>query len=283
MPDPGYALARNTNLESTLAQRTAHKEAAFILPYLRQNSRVLDVGCGPGSITCDFATLIPNGFVIGIDVSAATVESARLRGKEQNLNNIDFRVGNIMHGLTEFADGEFDIVFCHQLLIHVSDPVAAMREMKRLAKSREGVVAVRESLTVLWYPTNSVLERLTDWFPRAFRAASAVGEDVGEKLPHAWARCAGFDGECIVNGVSTMTTSTRLERETAFKRLQGMMANGSSFRENMVKAGATQNDFDEIMKALEDWRDNEDGWNSWLSCETICTSALGSVATKDKG
>ena len=175
-----------------------------------------------------------------------------------------------MEGLTDFPDGKFDTVFCHQLLTHVSDPVAAMREMKRLVNRKKGVVAAREILTILWSPTNSVLEGLTQWLARAFRAASGVDKVVGETLPHVWARHAGFDEDCIVNGVSGVGTNTRRQRETSFITLQGMMAEGTSFRESLIKAGATQKDFDDIKVAMEVWRDNADGWNTWLSSEIIC-------------
>ena len=270
MPTLGYALTNDSNIQAVISQRTAHKEAAFVLPYLQQNSCILDIGCGPGSITCDFAALVPHGRVIGVDVDPTVVDSARKRGRERNLNNIEFRVENILEGLTDFADGEFDVVFCHQLLTHVPDPVTTMKEMRRLANSKAGIVAARESLTILWYPTNPILEGLTRWLPRAFRAASGASEGVGEKLPHIWARCAGFQEECVVNGVSGLGTTTRREREVGSKRLQEMMAEGSLFRESMIKAGATQKDFDDISKALEEWRDNLDGWNMWLSSEIVC-------------
>ncbi|MCJ1453805.1 hypothetical protein MMC28_004154 [Mycoblastus sanguinarius] len=280
MPNSGYAFTNDSEIQTAVSQRTANKEAAFVLPYLQLNSRILDVGCGPGSITCDFAALVPHGSVIGVDVSHTVVECATQRGNERNFKNIEFRVGNIVEGLADFADESFDIVFCHQLLTHVSDPVAAMKEMRRLVKSSEGIVATRESLTILWYPSNPVLEGLTRWLPRAFRAASGANEGAGERVPHILARRAGFDEECMANGVGAVVRSTRREREIGFKGLQDMMAEGTSFHQSMVEAGATQKDFDDIKRALEEWMDNVDGWNMWLSSEMICNGALNSVVTE---
>ena len=270
MSTAGYAYLNDHNVQAVISQRTAHKEAAFALHHLQLDSCILDVGCGPGSITCDFAALVPHGHVVGVDIDPAVVDSARQRARRMGLNNIEFRVGDIVEGLTDFQDGKFDTVFCHQLLTHVSDPVAAMREMRRLVNRKKGVVAAREILTILWSPTNPVLEGLTKWFARAFRAASGAGKVVGETLPHVWARRAGFEEECIVNGASGVGTNTRRQRNTSFEQLQGMMAEGTSFRESMIKAGATQKDFDDIKEALEVWRDNADGWNMWLSSEIIC-------------
>ena len=270
MSTAGYAFSNDPNIQAVISQRTAHKEAAFVLHYLQLDSHILDVGCGPGSITCDLAALVPHGHVVGVDIDPAVVDSARQRGRRMGLNNTEFRVGNIVEGLTDFPDGNFDIVFCHQLLTHASDPVAAMREMRRLVNRKKGVVAARELLTILWYPTNPILEGLTQWLARAFRAASGADNVVGETLPHVWARRAGFDEERIINGVSGVATSTRRQRETSFETLQGIMAEGTSFRGSMIKAGATQKDFDDIKQALEAWRDHADGWNMWLSSEMIC-------------
>jgi len=61
---PGYS-------EPTLRlmlMRTAAKHAAFFTPLLRQGMRVLDCGCGPGTITLDLATLVAPGRVVGIDL-----------------------------------------------------------------------------------------------------------------------------------------------------------------------------------------------------------------------
>ena len=94
MSTAGYALLNDHNVQAVISQRTAHKEAAFALPYLQLDSCILDVGCGPGSITCDFAALAPHGHVVGVDIDPAVVDSARERARRMGLNNIEFRVGD---------------------------------------------------------------------------------------------------------------------------------------------------------------------------------------------
>src|SRR5262249_34603750 len=59
------------------AQRTAEEAAAFLLPSLRPGMRLLDVGCGPGSITRGLAERVAPGEVIGLDLSKDTLEDAR--------------------------------------------------------------------------------------------------------------------------------------------------------------------------------------------------------------
>ena len=45
--------------------RTAENSAGYLLPRLAPDARVLDVGCGPGTITADLAALVPDGDVTG--------------------------------------------------------------------------------------------------------------------------------------------------------------------------------------------------------------------------
>lgn len=76
---------------SLYSYRTAEDYASYLLPHLKPNFNILDVGCGPGGITRDFAKLVPEGTVIGIDVSAGVVNQARASFQEPNLS---FQVGD---------------------------------------------------------------------------------------------------------------------------------------------------------------------------------------------
>jgi hypothetical protein len=64
-----------------MATLTAGEEAAFFLPNLRSGMHLLDVGCGPGSITVGLAEVVAQGTLVGIDLEAgATLISARFPG-----------------------------------------------------------------------------------------------------------------------------------------------------------------------------------------------------------
>src|SRR6478672_5437242 len=58
------------------AQRTADEAAAFLLPHLRPGMRLLDVGCGPGSITRGLAAAVAPAEAVGIDPDAAAIDGA---------------------------------------------------------------------------------------------------------------------------------------------------------------------------------------------------------------
>lgn len=55
--------------------RTVEHEASHVVPYIKPNSRIIDVGCGIGAITLDFARRVPEGYVLGVDYSAGECRS----------------------------------------------------------------------------------------------------------------------------------------------------------------------------------------------------------------
>ena len=65
-----YTHGHHESVVRAHASRTAGNSAAFVIPHLTAGTSVLDVGCGPGSITCDFAELVAPAKVVGLDRSA---------------------------------------------------------------------------------------------------------------------------------------------------------------------------------------------------------------------
>src|ERR1041384_3403093 len=68
--------------------RTAENSAAYLLPRLRPGASLLDIGCGPGTITADFAARVAPGSVVGLDVSADVVAAA---ARDHTAPNLAFR------------------------------------------------------------------------------------------------------------------------------------------------------------------------------------------------
>src|SRR5262245_37385810 len=119
--------------------RTVDNSAAYVASRLVSGTNVLDVGCGPGTITVDMARRVVPGRVIGIDASADAIEAAR--SEADAVDNVDFRSGDVY--ALDFDNETFDIVHAHQVLQHLTDPVGALREMKRVCAAN-GVVAARD-------------------------------------------------------------------------------------------------------------------------------------------
>ena len=143
------------------AQRTVGEAAAFLLPHLRPDMRLLDVGCGPGSITRGLAERLPAGQVVGLDLSRETLESARRDAVARGLMNLRYEEGSVYE--LSFPDGSFDVAYAHQVLQHLRERGLALSEMLRVVKPG-GVVAVREVdwSTVAYFPRDPWIDRFIE-------------------------------------------------------------------------------------------------------------------------
>ena len=109
-----YTHGHHAAIVASHAQRTAENSAGFLLPYLERGQRLLDVGCGPGSITVDLAELVAPGPVVGVDREPAVLEGARRLGEERGLTNLTFEPADVY--TLPYPDDQFDVVYAHQVL-----------------------------------------------------------------------------------------------------------------------------------------------------------------------
>ena len=185
-----YTHGHRESVVSQHRKRTASEAAAFLLPHLKAGMRLLDVGCGPGSITLGLAEAVAPGEVVAIDLSSDVLDEARGLAAEKGVSNVRFERGDI-HDLRH-PEGTFDVVYAHQVLQHVPRPVDALGAMKRLLV-RGGIVGVRDSDygTCTWSPPDA---RLTRWLEvyHAVARANGAEADAGRYL-HGWLVRAGFD------------------------------------------------------------------------------------------
>lgn len=92
-----YTLGHHSSVVNSHARRTAQDSAAFLLPHLQPHFSVLDLGCGPGTITADLALLVPQGKVTGIDFSESVIESARAHAQGRGITNCVFETAVCNH------------------------------------------------------------------------------------------------------------------------------------------------------------------------------------------
>jgi SAM-dependent methyltransferase len=134
-----YAPGWGADAVAMMSSRTAHRRAGFLLPFLKNGMRVLDVGCGPGTITLGLAEAVaPDGDVVGVDTDASQLELARAT----SVGNVSFQVGSAY--ALPFADQSFDAVLAHALLEHLAQPKEALAEIRRVLRPG-GLVGVCSS------------------------------------------------------------------------------------------------------------------------------------------
>ncbi len=245
--------------------RTAANSAAYLLGSLKPHMQILDIGCGPGTITADLAALVPEGHVTGADRAAGILEQARATTAERGLTNVDFTVADVQ--ALDFPDDSFCVVHAHQVLQHVSDPVQALREMLRVCKPG-GFVAVRDAdyATMTWYPQEPGLDAWLGLYQRTARANG--GEpDAGRRLK-SWAYEAGFTD--ITASADTWCYTTDDERAW-WSGLWADRTLAAEYAERVVQGGhATAEELQRIAAAWRHWGAEQDGWFAMLHGQILC-------------
>ncbi|MER7760427.1 class I SAM-dependent methyltransferase [Streptomyces sp. NPDC097619] len=245
--------------------RTVENSAAYLTPFLEPGTSVLDVGCGPGTITAGLAERVAPGRVTAVDHAPDVVERAREEVAGRGLGNVSFATADV-HAL-DFPDDSFDVVHAHQVLQHVGDPVRALREMRRVCRPG-GIVAARDAdyAAMTSYPSVPVLDEWLDLYERVARANG--GEpDAGRQL-HVWAREAGFAE--VASSASVWCYAT--PEETAW--WSGLWADrtvASGYAEVAVGGGhATGADLERIAAGWREWGKAEGAWFAVLNGEVLC-------------
>ena len=254
-PEDVYTHGHHESVVRAHASRTAANSAAFVIPHLTAGASVLDVGCGPGSITCDFAELVAPAKVVGLDRSAEIVAQAATLAAERGVENVEFVTGNIYD--LDFEDETFDLVHAHQVLQHLTDPVAALREMRRVAKPG-GIVAVRDAdfHGMSWYPE---IRELDDWMDLYQKIARRNGAepDAGRRLV-SWAQEAGFTD--VSPSSSNWLYATAQQRRWQ-SRVWSERVLHSAFAEQALEYGlANEADLARIAAGWHRWGSTDDGY-----------------------
>ncbi|HEX4064313.1 MAG TPA: methyltransferase domain-containing protein [Streptosporangiaceae bacterium] len=245
--------------------RTAENSAGYLLPWLSDTARVLDIGCGPGTITADLAARVPGGTIVAIDAAADVVALAQQEADRRGQANVRCEVGDAYQ--LAFADDSFDVVHAHQVLQHLSHPVAALAEMRRVCRPG-GVIAARDADYggMFWFPADP---ELTEWRQLYRQVARALGgePDAGRQLL-SWARAAGLTQvEATASAWCYAMPHDRVWWGTSWaERLTD-----SPFGDRAVEQGlATRADLARLAGAWRRWAASEDGWFLIPHGEILC-------------
>jgi ubiquinone/menaquinone biosynthesis C-methylase UbiE len=123
--------------------------------------RVLDCGCGPGTITADVASVVAPGEIVGVDLEAGQVEAARRRAADRGLFNARFEVASLY--VLPFPDASFDVAYANTVIQHLREPLRVLREIRRVL-APGGLLGLRDDDwgAVLWEPHDPHIDLFTD-------------------------------------------------------------------------------------------------------------------------
>ncbi|RYV02305.1 hypothetical protein SOPP22_09590 [Shewanella sp. OPT22] len=178
----GYSPAAINLLE----HRSVKNEADIFLNHLTPSMTLLDVGCGPGNLTLEFAERLHQGKVSGVDISETQIKRANEKAKMGNINNCDFQVASIFS--LPFEDNSFDAVWCANVLLNFKEQTQIRNEFKRVLKPN-GVLGLLEqhSEANLYYPRNSAYELFYQSLNRALEF-NGGDPNVGKRLPEIYSQ-----------------------------------------------------------------------------------------------
>ena len=262
---PRYTHGHHDSVLRSHRWRTAENSAGYLLPSLRPGISILDIGCGPGTITIDLAERVAPGKVLGVDSSAAVIAQAADAAGAAGIGNVQFAVGDVY--ALAVPDDSFDVVHAHQVLQHLTDPVAALREMRRVCRPG-GVVAARDGsyAAMSWYPR---LPALDDWMAlyQEVATSNAAEPNAAPVLRH-WAHRAGFVD--VASSASVWCYSSDTER-LWWGDLWADRVVASSFGEQARERGfADQQQLDAIAAGWREWATDPDAWFAVLNGEILC-------------
>jgi ubiquinone/menaquinone biosynthesis C-methylase UbiE len=240
------------------ARRTG-RAAAFLAPYLRRGMRLLDCGCGPGSITVDLARAVAPGEAIGIDLREDALTQGHTLAREREIANVAFQAATVYQ--LPYADGSFDAAFACAVLQHLAAPLAALKELRRVLKPG-GVIGIADgSSTITFrYPTNPLLQAWDKL--RGLECEYNTGRPADALALRALLREAGF---ASTQASGTLVTEagppagsleeTRSVAQNHVIRLRGVLGKLA-----VAQGWATREELEQMAEALIVWGDAPDAF-----------------------
>ena len=251
---PTYTMGYGPEFRKLLERRNAAVTAAHLLPRLEHGMRLLDLGCGPGTISVGLAEAVAPGELHGIDMEESQIEMARAAARAGGHENASFRAGDATD--LPFEAALFDVVHCHALLNHAPDTQAVLAEARRVLKPG-GLIAAREMFGDSSFvepghyldPVDGAADGAWATFLKLL-AANGGHPQMGKELKSAFAEAGFVD----IHATASFETFASAE-DLAF--LRGLIIGWFFAPETMgaaIRLGlATQDAFD-------GWRDGLDRW-----------------------
>ena len=246
-----YTLGYSSQTVQRLQQRTAAKEAGFLLPHLSPGMRLLDCGCGPGSITVGLAEAVAPGQAVGVDIEPNEYRSAWSQAAKATGINLHFGCADVYS--LPFAENTFDAAFLHNVLSHLQRPLEVLRGIYRLL-SPGGVIGIShpDFSGSLISPSDPLLERDHELYWRLVEHNG--GNPAIGKHQRGLLHDAGFVRIEAVAKYSTVGTQdgVRMRAEHG-----GRLFGGSAIGQQMIDLGWTdRSELEQIIAAWRKWSEH---------------------------
>ena len=248
---------------------------------LRPGMKIVDVGCGTGDFTRYIASLAPGKHrIIGVDLRANNLRSAEKQTEKEGIRGISFRKGDAYNIPVE--DGWADLVCCRTLLMHLTDPTKAVREMSRVAR-KGGAVAAFEpgGAQVLFVPGDEKLSKLGKKLGQAYvegiRKREGKDFDIGNRLPMIFHKAGLSDVAAEIQADTYLASDPRRKLEDVRDELGFYLALFKETRKldsvAMQAGGATKREIAQYDRWFEKWTNELLGSNEKLRDDTVFSAS----------
>jgi ubiquinone/menaquinone biosynthesis C-methylase UbiE len=226
--------------------RTLGNSHPTLLGILEPGMAVLDVGCGPGTLTAEIARRVEPGHVVGMDVNPAMVRAAEEANRPGEIANLVFYEGDIRESTWE---GEFDVANTVRTLQWVPDPEVAIARMAR-AVGPGGRLVLRDfdHTRATWRGAPGSWTRFYAAF-LAWRQAGGLDNAIARRLP-ALCQAAGLQDIDVTPQITTVRAG-----DADFFRVAGvwrMMIEGRG-REMVATGHLTEAERQAAFRAYTRW------------------------------
>ena len=251
-------------LDRDYATRRANAQAAFLLPYLQPGMDLLDIGCGPGTITIGLAKMVGPGHVIGIDHDITHIDSAKNLAAKMGVANVSFQQGDAL--CLPFENEVFDAAFENNVFTHLSkNAIPAASEAYRVLKP-EGFLGARDVDVdaVLWGNQVEPLKELDRLF-NLWHESRGSDIAIGKRLPGIL-REAGF-----VNTIKSVSADTKgiAEAVASHADITISLLDGPFGRDIIKNGWADTTTVEHLKKSIQAWGKHPDAFFANVHVEVI--------------
>lgn len=252
------------SFDELLTSRSAGVYADFLVPHLTENMRLLDVGCGAGSIAVGIAPEVSS--VVGVDLDDDEFGDARAYAAGHGLDNVEFRVGSVY--ALGFPDRHFDACLAHSMLETLDRPLDGLREIARTLRPGGvvGVASVEYGGLILGGPDEAILRRFYEVRTRLWQTEGVADPYRGRAL-RGLLHDAGFER---IEATTTSISYGTPQRVRGFGRDRAEECRDDWYADGAERLGlGTGESVREMERAWLAWSESPDAYAAFSWCRAV--------------